>query len=68
MKEIVFHLKLLGKAYFMTGAAMVRPASSDFWKVPLDRCLSYRQSMKKDVVGLYSKCPLVRFWSYRTFR
>ena len=35
MKEIVFHQKLLEKAYFIfkiTDAAMVRPASSDFWK------------------------------------
>ena len=35
MKEIVFHQKLLEKAYFifkMTGPAMVWPASSDFWK------------------------------------
>ena len=34
-----FQQKLLEKAYFtfkMTGPAMVRPASSDFWKVPLD--------------------------------
>ena len=34
-KEIAFHLKLLEKAYFivkMTGLAMVRLASSDFWK------------------------------------
>ena len=39
MKEIVFHQKLLEKAYFIfkiTDAAMVRPASSDFWKAPLD--------------------------------
>ena len=38
MKEIVFHQKLLEKAYFIfkiTDAAMVRPASSDFWKAPL---------------------------------
>ena len=37
MKEIVFHQKLLEIAYFivkMTGAAMVRPVSSDFWKAP----------------------------------
>ena len=37
MKEIVLHQKLLEKAYFifrMTGAAMVQPASSDFWKAP----------------------------------
>ena len=36
MKEIVFHQKLLEKAYFifkMSGAAIVRPASYDFWKV-----------------------------------
>ena len=36
-KEIVFHKKLLEKAYFifkMSGAAMVLPASSDFWKAP----------------------------------
>ena len=32
-----FHQKLLEKAYFMikmTGATMVRLASSDFWKAP----------------------------------
>ena len=37
LKEIVFHQTLLEKAYFifkMGGAAMVRPASSDFWKAP----------------------------------
>ena len=41
-KEIVFHQKLMEKAYFifkMTGAAMVQPASSDFWKAPLVRDL-----------------------------
>ena len=40
MKEIVFHKKLLEKAYFifkMTDAAMLRPASSDFWKAPLNK-------------------------------
>ena len=33
-----FQQKLLEKAYFilkLTGRAMVRPASSDFWKAPL---------------------------------
>ena len=38
MKEIVFHLNLLGKTYFfvkLTGQAMGRPASSDKWKAPL---------------------------------
>ena len=42
MKEIVFHQKLLEKAYFIfkiTDAAMVRPASSDFWKAPLVKLL-----------------------------
>ena len=48
MKEIVFHQKLLEKTYFifkMTSAAIVWPASSDFWKLPLvstvgmSRCL-----------------------------
>ena len=38
-KEMVFQQKLLEKSTFfivkMTGPAMVRPASSDFWKVPL---------------------------------
>ena len=37
IKEIVFHHKLLKKAYVifkMTDAAMVQPASSDFWKAP----------------------------------
>ena len=32
---MIFPQKLLGKAYFivkMTATAMVRPASSDFWK------------------------------------
>ena len=41
-KEIVFHQKLMEKAYFifkMTGTAMVQPASSDFWKAPLVRGL-----------------------------
>ena len=36
-KEMGFQLKLLEKAYFivkMTGLAMVRLASSDFWKAP----------------------------------
>ena len=40
--KIVFHQKLMEKAYFifkMTGAAMVQPASSDFWKAPLVRGL-----------------------------
>ena len=43
-KEIVFHQKLMEKAYFifkMTGAAMVQPASSDFWKAPLHMLNSY---------------------------
>ena len=34
---MVFQQKLLEKAYFidkMTGLAIIRPASSDFWKVP----------------------------------
>ena len=33
-----FHKKTLGKAYFivkMTGPAMIRLSSSDFWKAPL---------------------------------
>ena len=38
-KEMVFQQKLLEKSTFfivkMTGPAMVRPASSDFWKAPL---------------------------------
>ena len=36
-KEIIFHEKLLEKAYFifkMNGSSMVRPASSD-WRAPL---------------------------------
>ena len=35
---MVFQQNLLEKAYFfvkMTGPAMVRPASSEFWKTPL---------------------------------
>ena len=35
---MVFQQKLLGKSYFivkMTAPAMVRPASSDFWKALL---------------------------------
>ena len=35
---MVFQQNLLEKAYFiakMSGPAMVRPASSDFWKAPL---------------------------------
>ena len=38
-KEMVFQQKLFGKSLFhfkMTGPAMVRPASCDFWKAPLD--------------------------------
>ena len=39
-KEMVFQQNLLEKAYFfiakMSGPTMVRPASSDFWKAPLD--------------------------------
>ena len=38
-KDVVFHQKLLGKAYFMvemTGPAMIQPASSDFWKAPIE--------------------------------
>ena len=49
-KEIVFHHKLKEKAYFifkMTGAAIVWPASSDFWKAPLElkkfRVLNYKR-------------------------
>ena len=37
-EEMVFHPNLLEKAYLfvkMTGPAMVRPASCDFWKAPL---------------------------------
>ena len=37
-KCFFFQQKLLEKAYFilkLTGRAMVRPASSDFWKAPL---------------------------------
>ena len=37
-KEMVFQQSLLEKAFFiakMSGPAMVRPASSDFWKAPL---------------------------------
>ena len=37
-EEMVFQQSLLEKAYFiakMSGLAMVRPASSDFWKAPL---------------------------------
>ena len=40
MKETVFQQKLSEKAYFivkMTAPAMVRPVSSDKWKVPLDK-------------------------------
>ena len=40
MKEMVFQQKLSEKAYFivkMTAPAMVRPVSSDKWKVPLDK-------------------------------
>ena len=36
---MLFKQKLLGKAYFifkLTGRAMVRPVSSDKWKVALD--------------------------------
>ena len=36
---MVFQQNLLEKAYFIakkSGPAMVRPASSDFWKAPLD--------------------------------
>ena len=39
MKEMVIQQNLLEKAYFifkMAGPAMVRLASSAFWKVPLD--------------------------------
>ena len=42
-KEMVFQQTLLEKAYFiaeMSGPAIVRPASSDFWKAPLVRFLS----------------------------
>ena len=38
-KEMVFLPQLLKKAFFivkMTGRVMVRPASSDFWKAPLE--------------------------------
>ena len=38
-KEMVFQQNLLENAYFITmmcGPAMFRPASSDFWKAPLD--------------------------------
>ena len=37
---MVFQQKLLEKSYFtakMSGLAMVRPACSDFWKVPLSK-------------------------------
>ena len=37
-ENVFFQQKLLEKAYFilkLTGRAMVRPASSDFWKAPL---------------------------------
>ena len=38
---MVFQQNLLEKAYFMakmSGSDMVRPASSDFCKVPLESC------------------------------
>ena len=37
---MVFQQNLLENAYFITkmpGLAMVRPASSDFWKAPLEK-------------------------------
>ena len=40
MKEMVFQQKLSEKAYFivkMAAPAMVRPVSSDKWKLPLDK-------------------------------
>ena len=47
-----FQLKLLEKAYFiveMTGLAMVRLASSDFWKAPLDKTCSYKWSSSRPI-------------------
>ena len=42
---MVFQQKLLEKSTFfivkMTGPAMVRPASSDFWKAPLDNTVNW---------------------------
>ena len=50
----MFQQKLLEKSTFfivkMTGPAMVRPASSDFWKVPL--VSGYNLSVdKKKIIG-----------------
>ena len=39
---MVFQQNLLEKAYFIakvSGPAMIRPASSDFWKAPLVKAL-----------------------------
>ena len=51
-KEMVFQQKLLEKSTFfivkMTGPAMVRPASSDFWKAPLH---SMQSSLNRDSVS-----------------
>ena len=45
---MVFQQNVLEKAYFtakMSGQAIVRPASSDFWKVPLDMKKSKNQNI-----------------------
>ena len=48
-KEMVFQQNLLENAYLITkmcGSAMVRPASSDFWKAPIVRCSPSKDSKK----------------------
>ena len=43
---MVFQQSLLKKACFIakiSGLAMVRPASSDFWKAPLEKPTGHRQ-------------------------
>ena len=56
-KEIVFLLKPLNKAYFifkMTGPAVVRPASSGFWKAPLAYTLAFKRGEGQHENGIVS--------------
>jgi len=60
-----FSSKLLEKAYFifkMTGAAMVQPASSDFWKAPLvyQRGTEYRALAKSTALEVCKRYPKLK--------
>ena len=55
---MVFQQNLLKKAYFIakkSGPAMVRPASSDFWKAPLETVCQPKRNCTGLITSLQTK-------------